>query len=314
MLDNLRMALNVLFVTINTAFTALAVSLFALIKLILPISVVQKSCTRLANFAFWCWASLNLWMLNANNDIEWQVEGGEDISTKQWYLMMSNHLSWADIVILSSILKDKMPMTKYFLKHELLYVPFVGLACWGLDMPFMRRHSREFLLRNPERRNDDFNAINKACTKFKLAPTTLVNFVEGTRANHEKLASAKTPYRHLLKPKTGGVAFALSAMGPILDGIVDVTLAYPENQTSPFEDMLKGKMTKVVVRIKLHPMDENVNGNYFEDKAFKRRFHNWLNSTWKEKDVYLDTVYGVDKPSEVETVDEPDVAYKKQEQ
>ena len=93
MLDNLRMALNVLFVTINTAFTALAVSLFALIKLILPISVVQKSCTRLANFTFWCWASLNLWMLNANNDIEWQVEGGEDISTKQWYLMMSNHLS-----------------------------------------------------------------------------------------------------------------------------------------------------------------------------------------------------------------------------
>lgn len=76
MLDNIRMALNVLFVTINTAFTALAVSLFALIKLILPISVIQKSCTRLANFAFWCWASLNLWMLNANNDIEWQVEGG----------------------------------------------------------------------------------------------------------------------------------------------------------------------------------------------------------------------------------------------
>ncbi|MCZ8489201.1 hypothetical protein O9992_24775 [Vibrio lentus] len=59
-----------------------------------------------------------------------------------------------------------------------------------------------------------------------------------------------------------------SAMGPILDGIVDVTLAYPENQTSPFEDMLKGKMKKVVVRIKLHPMDiANVNGNYFEDKA-----------------------------------------------
>lgn len=178
----------------------------------------------------------------------------------------------------------------------------------------MRRHSREFLLRNPERRNDDFDAINKACTKFKLAPTTLVNFVEGTRANQDKLATAKTPYRHLLKPKTGGVAFALSAMGPILDGIVDVTLAYPENQISPFEDMLKGKMTKVVVRIKLHPMDENVNGNYFEDKAFKRRFHSWLNNAWKEKDAYLDTIYEGDMPREVETVDGPDAVYKQQEQ
>jgi len=291
MFDKFRMVLNVLFVTVNTAMTAFTVSFFGLIKLILPVPTVQKSCTRLANFTFWCWATLNLWMLNINNNIKWQVEGAEDVSTKQWYLMMANHLSWADIVILSSILKDKLPMPKFFLKHELLYVPFVGLACWGLDMPFMKRHSREYLLRHPERRNDDFDAINKACEKFKLAPTTLVNFVEGTRVNQEKLATVRTPYQHLLKPKTGGVAFALSAMGPILDGIVDVTLAYPENQVSPFEDMLKGKLTSVVVRVKVHPMDDNVNGDYFKDKAFKRRFHAWLNETWQEKDEYLQGVY-----------------------
>ncbi len=291
MFDKFRMVLNVLFVTVNTAMTAFTVSFFGLIKLILPVPTVQKSCTRLANFTFWCWASLNLWMLNINNNIKWQVEGAEDVSTKQWYLMMANHLSWADIVILSSILKDKLPMPKFFLKHELLYVPFVGLACWGLDMPFMKRHSREYLLRHPERRNDDFDAINKACEKFKLAPTTLVNFVEGTRVNQEKLSTVRTPYQHLLKPKTGGVAFALSAMGPILDGIVDVTLAYPENQVSPFEDMLKGKLTSVVVRVKVHPMDDNVNGDYFKDKAFKRRFHAWLNETWQEKDEYLQGVY-----------------------
>ena len=291
MFDKFRMVLNVLFVTVNTAMTAFTVSFFGLIKLIIPVPTVQKSCTRLANFTFWCWASLNLWMLNINNNIKWQVEGAEDVSTKQWYLMMANHLSWADIVILSSILKDKLPMPKFFLKHELLYVPFVGLACWGLDMPFMKRHSREYLLRHPERRNDDFDAINKACEKFKLAPTTLVNFVEGTRVNQEKLSTVRTPYQHLLKPKTGGVAFALSAMGPILDGIVDVTLAYPENQVSPFEDMLKGKLTSVVVRVKVHPMDDNVNGDYFKDKAFKRRFHAWLNETWQEKDEYLQGVY-----------------------
>ncbi|MBW3695392.1 acyltransferase [Vibrio sp. T187] len=291
MLDNLRLVLNVLFVTINTAFTALVVSLFAFVKLILPFSFVQSACTHLANKQFWLWATMNLWMLNANNKITWQIEGGEDLSPKQWYLMMSNHISWADIVILSSVMKNKMPMPKFFLKHNLLYVPFVGLACWGLDMPFMKRHSREFLLRHPERRNDDFEAIQKSCKKFQKTPTTLVNFVEGTRASQEKLVTVKTPYQHLLKPKTGGLAFALSAMGPILDGIVDVTLAYPENQESPFIDMLQGKLTAVVVRIKVHPMDENVNGDYFKDKAFKRRFHSWLNNEWKEKDGYLQGVY-----------------------
>ncbi|MGF1754788.1 acyltransferase [Vibrio makurazakiensis] len=291
MLDNLRLGVNVLFVTLNTAITALVVSVFALIKLILPFSVVQTACTRLANKQFWLWATLNLWMLNVNNDIKWEIEGGDELSLQEWYLMMSNHLSWADIVIVSSVLKDKIPMTKFFLKHDLLYVPFVGLACWGLDMPFMKRHSREYLLRHPERRNDDFDAIQKACKKFQKAPTTLVNFVEGTRASQEKMATAKTPYQHLLKPKTGGLAFALSAMGPILDGVVDITLAYPENQASPFVDMLKGNLTSVVVRVKLHPMDENVNGDYFTDKAFKRRFHGWLNNEWKEKDEYLKTVY-----------------------
>ena len=284
MLDNLRMVLNVLFVTINTAMTAFTVSFFGLIKLILPISIVQKSCTRLANFTFWCWASLNLWMLNVNNDIEWQVEGGEDISTKQWYLMMSNHLSWADIVILSSILKDKMPMTKFFLKHELLYVPFVGLACWGLDMPFMRRHSREFLIRNPERRNDDFDAINKACTKFKWAPTTLVNFVEGTRFTTAKHQLKNSPYNHLLQPKAGGVSFTLAAMGELFTNVLDISLLYPENKRHPMMAMLSGRMTKIIIDVSVTPVPELQQQSNRSESEFRLYFQNWLNELWENKD------------------------------
>ena len=291
MLDNLRLVISVTLVTINTAVITVLISLLALIKLLVPVSKVTTLSNRASDAVFWVWATVNLGILSSMNRIDWQIEGGEELSKEQWYLMMSNHRSWADIVVLASVMKDKMPMPKFFLKHDLLYVPFVGLACWGLDMPFMRRHSREFLLKNPERRNDDFNAIQKSCQKFQNTPTTVVNFVEGTRVNADKLASVKTPYQHLLKPKTGGVAFALSNMGHMLNGVVDVTLAYPENQESPFEDMLKGKMTKIVVRIKVHPMDENLDGNYFEDKAFKRRFHSWLNGTWQEKDQYLDGVY-----------------------
>ena len=184
-------------------------------------------------------------------------------------------------------------MPKFFLKYDLLYVPFVGLGVLGLGYAvYEKALARVFCLKNPERRNDDFNAIQKSCQKFQNNPTTVVNFVEGTRVNADKLATVKTPYQHLLKPKTGGVAFALSNMGHMLNGVVDVTLAYPENQESPFEDMLKGKMTKIVVRIKVHPMDENLDGNYFEDKVFKRRFHGWFkNGAWEEKDQYLDGVY-----------------------
>jgi 1-acyl-sn-glycerol-3-phosphate acyltransferase len=251
--------------------------------------------SELANKQTWLWATLNLWMLNVNNNVDWQIEGGESLSRRQWYMLLSNHLSWADIVILSSVMKDKMPMVKFLLKQSLLYVPFVGLACWGLDMPFMKRHSREYLIRHPERRNDDFDAIKKACDKFKYVPTTMVSFAEGTRATEEKLSQAKTPYRHLLKPKTGGVAFTLNAMSQLLDGVVDVTIAYPENRQQPFKDLLQGNLTRVVVKIRVHDIDENLNGDYFKDKAFKRRFHHWLNDVWQEKDDYLDALYNDNK-------------------
>lgn len=282
MFANIRLVISALLVILNTALTSFIISFFAVIKLILPFPFVKKLMVSMANKTLWCWATLNLWMLNINNTIDWVVDGGETLSQEKWYLLLSNHVSWADIVILSSVMKDKVPMTKFFLKYELLYVPFVGLACWGADMPFMRR--------NPERKDDDFKAIQKSCENFRSVPTTVVNFVEGTRATPDKLKEARTPYQHLFKPKIGGVAFTLSAMGELFDGIVDVTLAYPENQDSPFIDMLQGKLTKVVVRIKLHANDEKVNGDYFGDKVFRRGFHQWINELWKEKDEYLQRI------------------------
>ena len=49
MFENLRLVTFVLFVTINTAVTALVVSLLALIKILLPFSFVKKALTQLAN-------------------------------------------------------------------------------------------------------------------------------------------------------------------------------------------------------------------------------------------------------------------------
>ncbi|MGR5093719.1 acyltransferase [Vibrio maritimus] len=291
MLGNLRLVISSLLVILNTAVTAVVVCTFSIIKLVLPLKPIQTLMTSLSNKQMWLWATLNLWLLNINNNIDWQVEGGEELSPEQWYMLLSNHLSWTDIVIITSVMKNKIPMCKFLLKQSLLYVPFVGLACWGLDMPFMKRHSQAYLVKHPERRNDDFNAIRKACRKFEHVPTTMISFVEGTRANADKLATVKTPYRHLLKPKTGGVAFTLNAMNHLLDGVVDITLAYPENREKPFEDMLKGKLTKVVVKIDVYEMDENLTGDYFNDKVFKRRFHHWLNDVWKRKDETLEGIY-----------------------
>ncbi|MCV5665427.1 acyltransferase, partial [Escherichia coli] len=77
-------------------------------------------------------------------------------------------------------------------------------------------------------------------------------------------------------PKSGGIAYTLAAMGEQFESIIDVTLAYPENTHKPFKDLLMGRMSKVVVRVNVLPVDERVLGDYFNDKPYKRQFQQWL--------------------------------------
>lgn len=289
MLAYLLLVLNVSLVILNSAFCSIIICIIALFKVLLPTASLKSYATRLANKAMWLWASINAWILSTSNKVEWDIEGGEGLKRDGWYLMISNHLSWTDIVVLCCVFKDKVPMPKFFLKQQLLYVPFIGMACWALDMPFMRRYSREYLIRHPEKRGQDLETTRQSCAKFKHTPTTVVNYVEGTRFCHSKKKT--NGYEYLLQPKSGGIAYTLAAMGDQFDSIVDVTLAYPENLDKPFKDMLMGRMTKIVVRSRTLPVNEEVRGDYFNDKPYKRQFQQWLSNVWQEKDELLKDIH-----------------------
>lgn len=283
--------LNVTLVILTSALCSIPIVLLALVKFLVPGQKLKKQVTRGANFFMWLWATLNGLILVISNRIEWRIDGGKGLKKEGWYLMISNHLSWTDIVVLCSVFKDRIPMPKFFLKQQLLYVPFVGMACWALDMPFMRRYSREYLIRHPEKRGQDLATTRRSCEKFRHLPTTVVNYVEGTRYTSEKQKKSSAPYQHLLSPKSGGIAYTLAAMGEQFDHIIDVTLAYPDNVDTPFKDMLMGKMKRIEVRIRLIPMTEEVKGDYFNDKPYKRQFQQWLGDIWRDKDEVLKNIY-----------------------
>ncbi|SHO54307.1 acyltransferase [Vibrio quintilis] len=290
MLAYLLLIINIFLVLLNTVFCSVMICLTAVIKLVLPFKALKFYATKLANVMMWLWATLNLKILSLSNHVEWDIQGGDSLHKDGWYLMISNHISWADIVVLCSVFKDKIPMPKFFLKYQLLYVPFIGMSCWALDMPFMRRYSRGYLIRHPEKRGQDLETTRRSCTKFKHIPTTVVNYVEGTRFTTEK-QKHQTEYNYLLPPKSGGIAYTLAAMGELFENVVDVTLAYPENQETPFKDMLMGKMERIVVHIDVLPVDERVRGDYFNDKPYKRQFQKWLANIWAQKDQRLKVVY-----------------------
>lgn len=291
MLAYLLLLINVFLVILNSAVCSIAICLIALIKVVLPTIRLKSHATAVANRMMWLWATVNTQLLSLSNRVEWDIQGGEGLKKDGWYLLISNHLSWTDIVVLCSVFKDRIPMPKFFLKQQLLYVPFIGMACWALDMPFMRRYSREYLIRHPHKRGQDLQTTRRSCAKFQHSPTTVVNYVEGTRFTEQKKCSSKAGYDYLLQPKSGGIAYTLAAMGEQFDHIIDVTLAYPHNTDKPFRDLLLGRMRKIVVRIRVLPVNEQVMGDYFNDKPYKRQFQQWLGDLWQEKDAVLKEIH-----------------------
>jgi 1-acyl-sn-glycerol-3-phosphate acyltransferase len=159
----------------------------------------------------------------------------------------------------------------------------------------MKRYSRGYLLRHPERRGKDVETTRRSCEKFRVHPTTIVNFVEGSRFTHAKREQTRSPYQNLLPPKAAGIAMALNVLGSQFDKLLNVTLCYPENSSHPFYDMLSGKLTRIVVRVNLEQIQEELHGDYVNDKGFKRRFQLWLNTLWSEKDAQIDAIKATNK-------------------
>lgn len=287
LLAAITLPISIALTILLTILCSIPIILAGIIKLIFPVPVIWRSVSVFCNFMMFCWCAGLAVLLHFNPWLKWDIEGLDTLNKKNWYLLICNHHSWADIVVLCVIFRNHIPMNKYFLKQQLAWVPFMGLACWALDMPFMRRYSRSYLIRHPERRGKDVETTRRSCEKFRAHPTTIVNFVEGSRFTPEKRLQTRSPYKNLLPPKAAGIAMALNVLGSQFDKLLDVTLCYPENDKTPFYDMLSGKLTRIVVRVNLRPIDPELHGDYVADKNFKRRFQLWLNALWEEKDQQI---------------------------
>jgi len=270
---------------LNTLFWVMPIIFLSILKL-LPIPIWQKAVSYLLDGCASNWISVNTLNQNFFNRTQWQVSGLDQLNIKDWYLVIANHQSWVDILVLQRLLNRRVPFLKFFLKKELIWVPILGLAWWALDFPFMRRYSSAFLKKNPHLKGKDLETTKKACEKFRFKPVSVMNFVEGTRWTPNKHHKQNSPFKHLLIPKAGGIAFVLSAMGDQLHKLLDVTIHYPQGIPS-FWDFICGKVDQVQVNIRVLPLDD-VNGNhYFEDPLQKQAFQQWLNQLWLQKDSSL---------------------------
>lgn len=285
----IRGALVLLLVALNTVFWALPLFAMALAKL-LPIRAWRELMSRGLVAMAENWIGTNNVLFGLSGPVGVDLRGAGGLSRRDWYLMVSNHRSWVDILVLQAAFNRRIPFLKFFIKDQLKWVPFLGLAWWALDMPFMKRHSRAYLEQHPEARGRDLAATRRACEKFRRMPTTVINFIEGTRFTPDKHAVAGSPYQHLLPPRAGGVAFVLAAMGDILHSTLDVTIAYGLGTPSLW-DLCCGRLRRVLVDVRRRAIEPwMATGDYEGDPAFRTRFQMMLTEWWNEKDRRLDAL------------------------
>mgnify|MGYP006282285507 CR=1 FL=1 len=284
---NLKGSIIIILMSLNTLVGAVFLIPASFLKLIFRIKPAQRFLTYMVTGIANTWMRINLFILSIFHDTKWIIENEAKLEQQKSYLVLSNHQTWTDIIVLMKIFLGKIPFLKFFLKKELRWVPVLGIAWWALDYPFMKRYPRSLVEKKPHLKGKDIEITRKACERFKGKPVTVMNFVEGTRFRPEKHRAQGSPFKNLLRPKAGGVGFVFTTMGEQISSILNVTIAYPDGVYS-FWEYICGRVKTIKVHVEEIPVTENLLGDYVNDPAFRDFFQKWINGLWVEKDKKLE--------------------------
>lgn len=286
---NLLGSLSTVVIFINTLVCTTVLNLLSIFKFLTPRGAMRNRVRGVLTGIAEAWASLNHVLIDVLG-VRWDLQIPTTLRRDGCYVVSCNHQSWVDIVVLQKALNRRIPFPRFFIKQQLLWVPFLGLTWWALDFPFMKRYSRAQLHRKPELRGRDLESARRACAKFQSIPVSMMTFLEGTRFTETKRAAQNSPYCHLLKPRTGGLAQVLYSLGDRLDSIIDVTIIYPDGRPGMW-DLVSGRLQRVLLLANEVPIPEDFRGrNHRSDRAFKRELELWITKSWQDKDTLIDSV------------------------
>jgi 1-acyl-sn-glycerol-3-phosphate acyltransferase len=277
--------LVLVYAVLLTAFWCVPIYLLALAKLLLRRPDLQRALTTPMTWCAEGWALCIVVLLDTLLPTRWEIELPErGLSRRGSYLVVANHRSWVDILVVLKALIGRFPFPRFFLKRELLALPLVGVVFWALDYPVMRRYDREHL---------DLETVRRVCRRYRGRPVAVINFLEGTRHRPDKHRAQDSPYRHLLRPRAGGAAFVLRGMEGKIRRLIDLTIAYPRGEPG-FAAYLGGRLPLIRVRVRVEDLPENLlDGDYENDSEFRVRFQEHVRALWSRKDDDLDELLHV---------------------
>lgn len=284
----IRSLLIIVLIPLNLILWGIPVMLLGIVKLVLPGGEPRRKLRLLLSELGDRWAGGNDIIFDRLLDTKWDISGIDGLRPDGHYLIVSNHASWLDIFVLQRAFHRRVAFMRFFIKQHLIWFPILGQACWAMDFPFMRRYTPEYLERHPEKRGKDLETTRRTCRRYRRIPMAILNFIEGTRFTRAKQVEEKSPYRNLLRPRVGGIAFVLASLGEQLDGVVDVTISYLRPGVT-FWEFITNRVGRVVVRARLIEVPAQfVTEPITEPGPAREAFKIWIESLWREKDELLD--------------------------
>lgn len=272
--------------TANTFLHGPPILALGLTKLVAKSSKIDETNINIANR----WIGVNNWLIEkVLPQTKWDItiDPNLDLNMDGRYIMTCNHQTWVDTTVTQYFGLKRMPLTRFFTKWELIFIPFVGQAFKILGFPMMKRHTKEQIAKNPELKTRDMEEARKSCEQLLSQPFTLLNYLEGTRFTEEKYQKQQSPYKNLLKPKAGGLALALNILGDQVDALVDMTIVYPDGVPG-YGEFWVGNVPRIIVDLRKIELPEWINsGDYEEDAEYREKFQKWVDKLWQDKDELI---------------------------
>jgi 1-acyl-sn-glycerol-3-phosphate acyltransferase len=278
------------FIAVNTVVCCVPIYVLAIPRALVPGPGVKVMIAAAMTRVIDAWVGANRVMLRmlAITRIDVSMQCDEPLRRDGWYVVISNHQGWSDILVLQDTFLDRIPPLKFFVKQQLIWIPGLGLAMWLLGFPYVRRYSRDAIARDPSLRRHDQEATQRASASFRHRPTSVLNFMEGTRFTEDKHRYQQSKYRNLLMPKTGGFGYVVASLGERIERVLDVTIVYPNGAPS-FWQFISGQCPRVRIEIDSRPPPQlELETADALSAASRDSLHTWVDDLWFQKDQRID--------------------------
>ena len=260
---------SLLFISLNLLFWLDPLTILSALRILVPGGAFKMAIYRGMCWIYGAAVVVDNCLLKQILQIDIRITEQVVSMPSQQQLVLCNHRSWFDILILQAVFVPRGEILKFLIKKELVYVPIVGWICLALGFPRLTRAS------DAKSREQDLQEIRKGMLKLSDEPAAILVFAEGSRFSEAKRAQSGSPYNNLLKPRPAGLDTMIKCV-PQDTAIIDVTLVYPD-QPSNFWSCLSGNLGSVLVDIKSFRLSEVAAGDVTE----------WLNDRWLVKDQLL---------------------------